>query len=120
MGRQRRDPEELGLAFARVTGREYIMSGAVTETSCYGRQLHGAMDWEEGNGKGLYSMGHRNYQFAKVEPGDVIIFWSRKNKGIVCRIQDVRSSYDEHYLSWYEGDQDDVRIRVGDLYSILR
>ncbi len=112
MGRQRRDPEELGLAFARVTGREHIMSGAVTETSCYGTQLHGATNWEDTGYR-------RQYQFAKVKLGDVIIFWSRKNKGIVCRIKDVRSYYDEHYLSWY-GDQNDVRIRVGGLYSILR
>jgi hypothetical protein len=107
------DPELLGEVFARVTGREYIMSGELP----HGNQwafgwLIGDDDWvsDPDHPHG----GYRTYTWSKVKPGDLMIFWSRQNRGKIITL----TKWVDHYLSYEE--ELVQPPRKGDKYSIMR
>lgn len=110
------DPELLGEVFARVTGREYIMSGELphgTDSYCW---LAGDDFWISDSNRP--AGGYRTYTWDEVKAGDLMIFWSRRNKGKIITITNVYAQWVDHHLS-YEG-----RLvqspRKGDKYSIMR
>lgn len=116
---KRIDPELLGQVFARISGREHVMSGELP----HGNTFNTGCVWGDSS---IINNPHsppppyylRSYTWEKVKIGDLMIFWSRQNKGQIVLIQNVYSNYTSHWLD-YEG-----RLlqppRKGDKYSILR